>query len=114
MNNIQVTARLKIYDGKLEEFKKLAAEILSVIKEKDQNTLQYDWFFNEDQTECIVRENYADSDAVLTHMGNLGDLLGKILEVSDLNLELYGNPSEELLNAAAALNPKVYSFYQGL
>ena len=80
MKNLQVTARFKIHDGKLEEFKKLAAECLSVTIEKDQNTLQYDWFFNKDQTECVLREKYTDSNALLAHLGNLGDLFGEILE----------------------------------
>ena len=114
MENIQLTARFKIHDGRLEEFKKVAEECLSVTKEKDKDTLQYDWFFSKDQTECIIRENWIDSNSLLTHLGNLGDLLGKLLEVSDLYPEVYGNPSEELINATAALNPKIYSFYQGL
>jgi len=70
--------------------------------------------FSQDEKECVVRENYSDSNAVMSHMGNLGDLLGKILEVSDIDLEVFGNPSEELANAAAALHPKIYSFYKSM
>jgi len=61
-----------------------------------------------------VHETYADSNAVLAHMGNVGELLGQLLGMSDFELEIYGNPSIELQQAGAALNPKVYSFYQGL
>ncbi len=114
MKNIQITARFKIHEGRLEEFKRLATKCISITKEQDQGTLQFDWFFSKEQTECIVRENYVDSDSVLAHMGNLGDLLGKFLELSDFYPELYGNPSEVLLNAAAAFKPKIYSFYKGL
>jgi hypothetical protein len=39
MNNLQVTARFTIHDGKLEEFKNLAEECLSIVKEKDKDTL---------------------------------------------------------------------------
>lgn len=52
----------------------MADQCIAVAKEKDPNTLQYDWFFNPDQTECVVREKYADSDAVLAHIQNLGGL----------------------------------------
>lgn len=114
MNSLQISARWKIHSGKLEEFKKLADECLSIVKEKDQDTLQYDWFFSEDQTECVLREKYPDSNALLAHLGNIGDLFGKFLEVADLYVEIYGEPSEELLNTTAGLNIKVYSFYQGL
>ncbi len=114
MKNIQITARFTVHNGKLDEFKRIADNCISVTKEKDQNTLQYDWFFSQDEMECVVRENYSDSNAVMSHMGNLGDLLGKILEVSDVDLEVFGNPSEELANAAAAFKPKVYSFYKSM
>jgi quinol monooxygenase YgiN len=71
MKNIQFNFRLKIHKGKVEEFKEIATKYISVVKEKDQGTLQYNWFFNEDQTECVVRENYGESDAVVAHMSNL-------------------------------------------
>ena len=61
------------------------------VKEKDTGTLQYDWFLDADQTECVVREHYKDSDAAMEHMGNLGDLLGALLSVCDMSLEVYGN-----------------------
>lgn len=114
MNQLQVTARLKIHEGKLSAFKELAAQCMSSTKEKDKHTLQYDSFINKEQTECVVRERYVDSNAILAHIANLGDLFGKILQVSDFSVEVYGEPSQELINATTALNPKIYSFYQGL
>ena len=114
MNQLQATVRLKIHDGKLNDFKEIAAQSFTLTKEKDPNTLQYDWFFDENHTECVVRERYADSDAALAHMTNIGDLFGKIMQVADFSLEVYGEPSEELLKAIAPMKSKVYSFYQGL
>jgi quinol monooxygenase YgiN len=116
MKKIQFTARFYIHAGKGEEAKKIAAECLVIVKEKEagKGALQYDWFFNPDQTECVVHETYTDSDAVLAHMGNVGEALGRLLEISDFSLEIYGNMSEELKTAATGLNPKVYSYYQGL
>jgi quinol monooxygenase YgiN len=76
MDAIQVTARLTIHDGKLEEFKELAAQCMRSVRERDPGTLQYDWFFNDTHTECVVRETYKDSGAVLEHIANLGATLG--------------------------------------
>ena len=116
MKEIQITAKFKIHKGKVEEFKKIATQCVIKVKanEEGKGALQYDWFFSPDEKECIVREIYTDSNAVLAHMGNVGEQLGQLLGMSDFDLEVYGNPSEELQQAAAALNPKVYSFYQGM
>jgi len=61
MDAIQVTARLTIHEGKLEQFKELAAQCMRSARERDSGTLQYDWFFNDSYTECVVRETYKDS-----------------------------------------------------
>jgi quinol monooxygenase YgiN len=114
MNDLQVTARLKIHEGKLNEFKNLAAQCLIAVKERESGALQYDWFFNDDNTEYVVRERYVDSSAVFAHLGNIGELLGKLMLVADMSLEVFGNPSQELRAAIAAMSPKIYSFYQGL
>jgi quinol monooxygenase YgiN len=65
MNELQVTARIRIHDGKLDDFKNAAERCVTSVREKDTGTLQYDWFFNDDETECVVRERYRDSDAVI-------------------------------------------------
>ncbi len=115
MNNLQTNALFKIHTGKLNEFKALAVQAMTVVKEKEKNTtLQYDWFFNEEFTECTVRENFADSNAVFNHMTNVGELLGKILQISDLSLEVFGDPSDELKKVITDMKAKHYSFYQGL
>jgi len=46
--------------------------------------------------------------------GNLGDLMGRFLSVSDPDIEIYGAPADALLGALAALRPRVFSAYQSL
>jgi quinol monooxygenase YgiN len=114
MKKIQITAKFKIHSGKLEECKNIAAKCVAAVKDNEKGALQYEWFFNSDQTEIVVREAYTDSDAVLAHLGNVGELLGQLLSMSDFELEVFGNLSEELKNAVEGMIPKVYSFYVGL
>ena len=65
MSEIQVSANFRIPNGMLEEFKQHAAECLKHVKEKDTETIQYDWFLNSDKTDCEIREKYQSSNAVL-------------------------------------------------
>ena len=116
MEHIQLTATLpNIAPGNLQEFKAAAGQALALTRE-ESGTLQYDWFFSQDETKCVVRERYANSDAILTHMVNMGDLLSKIAELGGgLEIEAFGDPSPELLAAAAGagLHPEVYRYFQG-
>lgn len=114
MKQLQVTATIpRIPSDNLSEFKRLAGEALTVTAE-DPGVLQYDWFFNADESKCVVREIYADSDAVLTHLGMVGELLGKLIEVGGgMEIEVFGDPSDALLEATAALQPTIYAYFQG-
>lgn len=112
MKELQITARLNIHSGKLDEFNTIAAACMKNTREKDTGTLQYDWFYNQDQTICHVRERYRDSEALLEHIANLGANFGQLLSVVDFSAEVYGSPSEALVKATEGLDLTVYSFFQ--
>lgn len=114
MKEIQVTARLRIHNGKFDEFKALAAKMLEVVRGNESGTLQYDWFLSADQTECVGRERYRDSEAVLEHLANIGELLSEMMAIGDLEVEAYGSPSPELLEAAAGISPRIYAPFHSL
>lgn len=114
MNDIQVSAKLKIKPGRLEEFKKIASSCVKEVKRKDKGTIQYDWFYNDQKSECVVKERYVDSDAVLDHMANVGGLLGGLVELSTITLEIYGSPSAKLKKALEGWDVTYYKFGVGL
>jgi ATP phosphoribosyltransferase regulatory subunit HisZ len=55
-NRLDVIAHGTIREGKLEGFKRHAAELIMQAKEKDTKTLRYDWFISSDGTEFEVLE----------------------------------------------------------
>jgi len=115
MSTIHLTAKFAIQEGKTETFKNIAKQCIKVVKEneKGKTCSQYDWYFNANASECHVLETYADSNAVMTHMGNVGELLGQLLQISTLTGEIYGNLSEEVQNAISGLDVMSYTFYEG-
>ena len=76
MSELWGIARFRFHEGQLEEFKRLSAVCLEIVRTQDPGTLQYDTFFNEDESECIVLERFRDLDALLQHGTNIGDELG--------------------------------------
>ena len=113
MNTIRIIARAQIHPGKLEAFSETAAACLAATR-GDPGTQSYEWYLNADHTECVVLEVYDDSNAVLAHLANLGDLFGQLMTVSDLTIEVFGDPSPELRQVGASVGAGIYSFFQGL
>ncbi len=109
---------MRIRDGMLEGFKQQAAECVQQVKEKDPETLQYDWFISTDKTECEIREIYENSEAFLAHLSNLKEQLRILYEkfASDHSVVIYGDPSPELLEKVKVrgVDTKFFSLLQGL
>lgn len=115
MKQLDATARFRIKSGQLEPFKKIAAQMIAAVQEKElgEGCLQYDWFYNDELSECLVREIYRDSGAVLQHMENVGAMLGQLLTISELSLQVCGTPSEELKKASEGMGITYYHFEAG-
>jgi quinol monooxygenase YgiN len=94
----EVTARLKIREGELAGFKRQAAEIMRLTREKDTKTVRYDWFISEDGTSCEVREGYVDADGLLEHNEHVKEARSELLRdfAYDHDMTLYGEPSPAL------------------
>jgi len=116
MKQLTLKALFKIREGNLEAFKELIPEFIRTTRSKDPGTLTYDWYLNEESLAFSVIEVYRDSPSLLAHAGNVGPLLQETGELSDLSLELYGDPDDELKNALAGMEVEVnlFPYYAGL
>lgn len=108
MSELQCVARLKIHDGKLDEFKRLSAKCAELVRTKDTGTLQYERYINNDNTECLVFERYRDSQALLDHFKNMGDTMAAILQTCSASGEVCGTPSLELIEQLKGSPVQVY------
>jgi quinol monooxygenase YgiN len=99
MSQFEVRARLKVREGKLEDFKRQAAEMMRLTREKDTGTLAYDWFLSEDGNECEVREAYVNPDALIDHAFNVREARDALFAsfAYDHRMAFYGEPSPRLL-----------------
>ena len=74
MSELQGIARFTFHEGKVEEFKRLSAQCMEIVPAKDTGTLQYEIYFNDDESECIVLERYRDSEALIEHTANISGI----------------------------------------
>lgn len=69
---------------------------MEIVRTKDTGRLQYDIYFNDDESECVVVERYRDSEARIEHAANVADLMAPIMATGSVSGEILGEPSDEL------------------
>ncbi len=109
MDEIKGIARVKFHPGKVEEWKRLTAEAMEIVRTKDRGTLQYEIFFNADESEAIVFERYRDADAALEHFANISHLMEPIMATASVTGEVLGTPNAEMRRNLSGDQPKLFT-----
>jgi quinol monooxygenase YgiN len=109
MDEIKGIARVKFHPGKLEEWKRLTEEAMEIVRTRDTGTLQYEIFFNEDESEAIVFERYRDADAAIEHFSNIGQLMEPIMATASVTGELLGTPNAKMKEQLGEGEPKLFT-----
>lgn len=93
---LRLIVNLNIKPGQVGAFKEMARKLAGSVEAAEPNTLSYEWYVNDDEEQCYVAECYPDSDALLSHLGNVGSALGALLEIAPLTeMLVFGSPSEK-------------------
>src|SRR3954452_5556496 len=108
MQEIKGFARVKFFPGKLAEWKRLTEQALEIVRTKDSGTLQYEIFFNADESEAIVFERYRDSDAALEHFANIGHLMAPLMATATVTGELLGTSNAQIRANLTGDQPKLF------
>lgn len=79
------------------------------LTQNEEKAIFYGFSFTDDLIHC--REGYADAEGALAHLENVGELLGKALEIVDLvRLEVHG-PAEELAKLKEPMKDLPVEYY---
>jgi quinol monooxygenase YgiN len=103
----------KVKPENTDAFKALCVEFVNKTQ-GEHECLYYGFTFDEATAHC--REGYANADALLAHLENVGALLQEALKIAELiRLEVHG-PAEELdklRGPMAALKPQFFTLEYG-
>ena len=93
---------LDIQAGREADLGALMDEMVAATKADEPGTLTYHWSTRADGKACHIFERYADSAAVMAHLGTFGEkYAARFMEIlTPTRFMVYGVPSPE---AAAAL-----------
>lgn len=104
-DNVQWVIELNIRDGELDNVKALMNEMVEATQDNEPRTLNYEWFISEDGKSCHIYERYADSGAIMIHLGTFGERFAErfLAAMEPSRLMVYGNPNDEVRGALAGL-----------
>jgi len=97
----------KIKEGRLEDYKRFAKELIEHFKTKEPQLIAFNTYFNEDETEMTNIQVHPDAASMDFHMQVMAQVIGEDMiewiERTDFlepkHIEIYGSPSAKLLEA---------------
>ena len=114
MDEIKGIARVKFHPGRVEEWKRLSKEAMEIVRTRDTGTLQYEIFFNEDESEAVVFERYRNADAAIEHFSHIGHLMKPIMATASVTGEVLGTPNAEMKKQLTKGEPKLFTPWMAL
>ena len=107
-------ARFRFHPGKVEEYKRLSAEAMEIVRAKERGTLEYAIFFNQDESEAVVIERFTSSEALIEHGANMSEISSAVLATGTVEGELLGEPNDELRAKLTGPEPELFTPWMSL
>ncbi len=87
-----------IRDGRLDELKEAVTELVEFVRSNEPRRIAYEVYFDETGSRMTVVQVHPDSASMEYHMTVAGPAFAGFAELITLStLDVYGKPSEELL-----------------
>ena len=109
MGELLGIARFRFHPGKVEEYKRLSEQAMDIVRAKESGTLEYAIYFNEDESEAVVIERFASSEALLEHGANMSDVSAAVLGTATVEGELLGDPNPEIHANLTGPEPQLFT-----
>ena len=114
MSEIQGIVRFEFHEGMVEEFKRLSAQLMEIVRRQDTGTLLYETYLNEDESEALVLQRFRDSEALLEHEDHIAELVKQIIATGTITGALCGELSPEMRARIKGDNPQIFRLYTSM
>ena len=102
-NYIHWNVVAKIKNKKHKEISELIIKMKDYIAKEESQTLEYDFYFNEDKSKLYINECYSNNEAALEHLNNFN-------QFSD---DFFNNIEIIKINMFGPVNDKIRSIFDG-
>jgi quinol monooxygenase YgiN len=101
-------ARFRFHDGKVDDYKRLSARAMEIVRAKEPGTLDYSIYLNEDETEAVVIERFESPEALLEHGANMAEISAEVIKTGALEGELLGEPGPVIRANLTGPEPQLF------
>ncbi len=102
-----------VKEGQQDALRQLATRFADKTK-AEPGALAYEWSLSERGDRLHIYERYADSEAALAHLANVGPVLGDLMAlVTPVRLDCYGRVSDAFREATKDLPMAYYTQFEG-
>lgn len=92
-----------------EEFKRLSAQCVEIVRSKDRDTIEHELFLHANGIQCVVHARYRDSAPGLEHMETISSLREQLAAICMISGDVCGVPSPELRAALESAGVPIYT-----
>ena len=111
---IRVHAVHAVREDHVGEFKAMAATMVEKVRVGEPGYLSYEVSLRDDERTCHVVGLLRDSEAVLAHLANAGDMIGRFSELAPITrLEIFGGVSDELRQLVTPFGAEIVGHWTG-
>ncbi|MCH6258915.1 hypothetical protein MLD52_20330 [Puniceicoccaceae bacterium K14] len=111
---IKMIVTLNVGQGNPTLFTKLSKELAESVESNEPSTMTYEWYMDDAAETCYLVEAYPNSDALLSHLENVGARLGPIIEAAPLSeLLVLGTVSEKAEEVLSGFGAKIVPLHAG-
>jgi quinol monooxygenase YgiN len=113
-STIRVHAVHAVREDHVDEFREMVAAMVEKVRVGEPGYLSYEVFLSDDERTCHVVGLLRDSEAVLAHLANAGDMIGRFSELAPTTrLEIFGDVSDELRQLVAPFGAEIVGHWTG-
>ena len=98
-----VEARIK--NKKHEEISELIVKMKNYVATEESQTLEYDFYFNEDKSKLYINECYYNNEAALEHLNNFNQFSDEFFKnIEILKVNMFGPINDKIRSIFSSQN----------
>tara|TARA_Y100000385_G_scaffold211591_1_gene219682 strand:- start:342 stop:695 length:354 start_codon:yes stop_codon:yes gene_type:complete len=104
-NQIIWTVEARLKNKKYKEISDLIIKMKNYIAEEEPQTLEYDFYFNEDKSKLYINECYLNNEAALEHLNNFNQFSEEFFKnIEILKVNIFGPVNDKICSIFGSQN----------